>query len=471
LSRRVYFVAIGGTGMGALAGLLANRGWQVSGSDHALYPPMSTALEQWGIRVEEGFEAGRIEAARPDLVVIGNAVRRDNPEAREAIDGGFSYRSFPQALYELAMADRHRVVVAGTHGKSTTTNLISHLLAGAGLDPSFLVGGISLDFGGSFRNGSGPHFVVEGDEYDTAFFEKTPKFWHYRAQTLVLTSVEFDHADIYRDLDHVKQAFREGVERMPEDGTIIAADHEQVREVVAGAPCRTLSYGFDENLDFSAADLESSTEGTRFRFAAPGHGRTDAFVPMHGRFNIENALAGLATAHVLGADREPTLAALGTLQGVKRRQELRGEVAGVAIIDDFAHHPTAVRGSLQALRDRYPGRRLLALFEPRTNTSRRAVFQERYGESFDAADRVFVMRVPDEPIYSATGEVGPRFSSDRFVEDLEKRGVPAEAFESVDALVDAVVRAHQSGDVILTLSNGAFGGVWQRLFEALERTR
>jgi UDP-N-acetylmuramate: L-alanyl-gamma-D-glutamyl-meso-diaminopimelate ligase len=258
-------VATGGTGMGSLAGLLAARGIRVTGSDDALYPPMSTMLEQWGIPVHSGFRPEHVLDPHPDLVVIGNAVGPDNPEARTAIDEGLPYLSFPDALYRLAISDKHPVVISGTHGKTTTTSLVAALLHGTGWDPSLLVGGYSHDFEGSFREGQGDHFVVEGDEYDTAFFDKTPKFLHYGARTLLITSVEFDHADIYRDLDHIKEAFRKLVESMPRDGTIVAAvAHRGVRDVVSGAPCRVLGYGVEgERLDWSCAALETGANGAR----------------------------------------------------------------------------------------------------------------------------------------------------------------------------------------------------------------
>jgi len=487
--------------MGSLAGLLAARGIEVTGSDKALYPPMSTALARWGIPVVEGFDPANLEGApfgserRPDLVVIGNAVRKDNPEARAAIESGLPYRSFSDALYELAMACKHRVVVSGTHGKTTTTSMIAALLFATGRDPSLLVGGISLDLGGSFREGAGEHFVVEGDEYDTAFFDKTPKFLHYHPQTLVITSVEFDHADIYRDLEHVKSAFRELVLGMPAEGTIVADwSYANVREVVEGAPCRVLRYRVldshadraaagggprvladadadAEALDWSAAGLSTGAEGTDFQLARPGGAPVQASLPMHGAFNVANAVAALAVLDTLGVPLAEGLEALRGFRGVKRRQEIRGEAAGVVVIDDFAHHPTAVRGSVAALRERYADRRLVAIFEPRTNTSRRAVFQEQYGEAFGGADHVIVRRVPDEPIYSATGEASELFSADELVATLLRRGISAEAFDEVDAIVADRARMSRSGDVILVMSNGDFGNIWEKLLAALAERR
>ncbi|HEY8492503.1 MAG TPA: Mur ligase domain-containing protein, partial [Myxococcota bacterium] len=347
--KHVHLVAIAGTGMGALAGLLHARGLRVTGSDRALYPPMSEMLASWGIPVALGYDAKNLEP-RPDLVVIGNAVRPDNPEARAAIDGGIPYCSFPDALHAFAIASRHSVVVAGTHGKTTTTSLLGALLGELGFDPSVLVGGVALDFDGPFRDGAGPHFVVEGDEYDTAFFDKTPKFLHYHPRTLLLTSVEFDHADIYRD-------------------------------------------------------LEPGPAGTAFRVLRDGEELARAVVPLYGRHNVANAVGALATAVMLGAPVGAAAAALARFRGVRRRQEVRGTVAGVTVLDDFAHHPTAVRETIAAMRARFPGRRLVAVLEPRSNTSRRALFQSDFADALAGADRAVIAVVPREPIYSNTGVV------------------------------------------------------------------
>jgi len=477
----VHFIAIGGTGMGSLAGLLKARGIRVTGSDRALYPPMSTALEDWGIPVVEGFRPENVLADRPDLVVIGNAVRPDNPEARAAIDAGLEYRSFSDALYELAMAQRHSVVIAGTHGKTTTTSLLAYLLHATGRDPSLLVGGISLDFGGSFREGEGEHFVVEGDEYDTAFFDKTPKFLHYHPQTLQLTSVEFDHADIYRDLDHVKSAFRELMRAMPADGQVVAAGcYANVVDVLGDAACEVRRYGVVDGksndgehsgaapLDWRASRLDATPEGTRFAVQGSEGQAASALLPLYGRANVENALGALAVLDRLDVPLAEAVEALPRYQGVKRRQELRGEVRGVAVIDDFAHHPTAVRETIAALRSQYRGRRLIAVFEPRTNTSRRAVFQRDYARAFDEADRTIVKRVPDEPIYSATGEVSELFSADTLADSLRERGLDCRVYDEVDEIVDALAKDAREGDVVLTMSNGAFGGIWEKLLAALQ---
>jgi UDP-N-acetylmuramate: L-alanyl-gamma-D-glutamyl-meso-diaminopimelate ligase len=366
------------------------------------------------------------------------------------------------------------VVVAGTHGKTTTTSLIATLLHETGRDPSFLVGGIAANFDGSFREGQGEHFVVEGDEYDTVFFDKTPKFLHYHARTLVLTSVEFDHADIYRDLAHVKSAFRTLLEGLPRDGTLVAAlAAPNVGDVAAAARCRAVGYGVGEaaeaaRLSWLARRLEATPDGTRFEVVVDGAARGRALLAAHGRSNVENALGALATVAALGVPLDAALAALPRYRGVKRRQELRGEARGVAVLDDFAHHPTAVRETLTGLRARYPGRPLVAVFEPRSNTSRRTVFQRDYAAAFDAADRVVVASVAAGPIYSATGEVTELFSAEQLAADLRARGKDAVAHDGVDAIVAHLAATCAPGDVVVTLSNGGFGAIWDKLLATLE---
>ena len=474
----VHFIAIGGTGMGSLAGLLKARGIRVTGSDKKLYPPMSTALADWGIAVTEDFAPSNVLEDKPDLVVIGNAVRADNPEAVAALDSGLPYRSFSDALYQLAISRRHCVTVSGTHGKTTTTNLMAQILLATGRDPSLLVGGISLDFGGSFREGEGDHFIVEGDEYDTAFFDKTPKFLHYHPDTLILTSVEFDHADIYRDLDHVKSAFRELVGSMPAAGRIVAAvSHAGVRDVLADASCEVDGYGVEsegrlerpDTANWWGHDLRPEDAGLRFTLEDRRGGRTfEVLSPLFGAHNAENVVAVLAALDALGVPIEESIEALRFHLGVKRRQEIRGTAAGVTVIDDFAHHPTAVAGTIEAIAQRHPGGRVIALLEPRTNTSRRALFQDDYVEALSRADRVAIAEVGDDPIYSNTGEVTECLSSEAVAEALRDRGRDAQAFEGIEAIVEWVVAGRQEGDVVLVMSNGAFGGIWEKLLAALE---
>ena len=464
----IHFVAIAGTGMGSLAGLLKERGHTVTGSDENVYPPMSTALERWGIPVALGFRPENVLARRPDLVVIGNAVRRENPEARAVIENGIPYRSFPDALYDHAIRGKHSVVIAGTHGKTTTTSLVATLLLEAGRDPSLLVGGLAENFGGSFRDGHGPEFVVEGDEYDTAFFDKTPKFLHYHADSLVITSIEFDHADIYRDLAHVEGEFMKLVAGLPREGALIAASGSRaLDDVAARARCRVLRYGIDDGSDVEARRLEPGPEGTRFELCVRGVGMADVRFPAWGSYNVANALAAVAVAVVRGVSLEQAAAGLAKYRGVKRRQEVRGEAGGVTVVDDFGHHPTAVRETLAALAGRFPGRPLVAVFEPRSNTSRRAVFQREYAEAFADAARVVVQIVPDAPIYSAFGGEPERLSAEQLARDISARGVPAVALPDVDAIVDHLAKSCAPGDVVVTLSNGGFGGIWGKLLARL----
>lgn len=475
--RRIHFVAIGGTGMGALAGLCKRRGLAVTGSDKKLYPPMSTKLEEWGIEVDEGFAARHVTSRDPDLVVIGNAVRKDNPEAKATIRAGLPYMSFPDALFALAMRDKRRIVVAGTHGKTTTTTMIASMLHHLGRDPSFLIGGIPVEFGDSFRDGGGEDFVVEGDEYDTAFFDKTPKFLHYEPDLLVITSVEFDHADIYRDLDHVKEAFRTLVARMPADGIVFAAtDQEGVADVVRDAPCRVVSYGVDRDGAPSQAEYRGTSvtvgpHGTGFQLTLPREDGLHAFgvgIRAAGHFNAENAVAALAIADVLGLPMLEASAAMAKYQGVKRRMEVRGVARGVVVVDDFAHHPTAVTVSVAAARERFRARKLFAVFEPRTNTSRRALFQDAYGQAFGPADCTVVKRVDTgDPIYSATGRVEEFFSADILVQRIHSKGREAIAFSTVEEIVEFLAREAQAGDVVLVMSNGSFDGIFDKLFAAL----
>ncbi len=454
--------------MGSLAGLLKSRGHTVTGSDEGVYPPMSTFLERLGIPVTIGFKPENVLARRPDLVVIGNAVHRDNVEAKAAIDAGLKYASLPDALYEHAIRGKHSVVICGTHGKTTTTSMVATLLLEAGRDPSLLVGGIAANFDGSFRDGAGPEFVVEGDEYDTAYFDKTPKFLHYGPETAVITSIEFDHADIYRDLAHVQGEFAKLVAKLGTSGTLIAAaGPETIDRVAQGARCKVVRYGVECDADFVARALEAGPEGTRFDVFVRGTKAARALLPAWGNFNVMNALAALAVCDVRGVPVAESAPLLARYQGVKRRQEIRGEVAGVTVIDDFGHHPTAVRETLGGIAARYPGRRILAVMEPRSNTSRRAVFQAEYARAFDGAARAVIARVADAPIYSAFGGNPERLSADKLAADLTARGIPSVACDGADAIVEHLASVCRAGDVVITLSNGGFGDIWGKLLARL----
>jgi UDP-N-acetylmuramate: L-alanyl-gamma-D-glutamyl-meso-diaminopimelate ligase len=464
--RHVHFVAVAGTGMGSLACMLAEQGIRVTGSDVAAYPPMSDQLERAGVAIAKGFAPEHALGERPDLVVIGNAVRRDNPEAQAVLESGVPYASFPDALHHFYLRGRHAVVITGTHGKTTSTSLVGWILAHAGLDPGVLVGGVTENFETSFRIGSGPHFVVEGDEYDTAFFDKTPKFLHYGARSVLFTSCEFDHADIYDSLDDVKQAFAQLIAVVPGDGCIVAAtDSSSVASLVEGAGARIETYGFHEEAVWKASDVVVDEVCTRFTVWRADERLGRARVPLHGRHNLENTLGSIALCHELGVDVEAACAALEEFRGVKRRQEVRGEVAGMVVVDDFAHHPTAVRETLAAMRTRYPGRELWAVFEPRTNTSRRRFFEDDYVEALAGADRVVIAGVY-RPEQIPEDE---RMRPERVAAELVGRGVDAICLPEIDDIIDRLVRHRSGSDVALIMSNGEFGGIWDHLLARLEK--
>jgi len=464
--RRVHLLGVAGTGMGSFAGLLKAKGYSVSGSDNDVYPPMSEMLKAWGIEVLTPYRPENLDVTRPDLVVVGNVIRRVNPEATAARERGLPLMSFPAAFGSLFLAGRHPVVVTGTHGKTTTSALVSHLLVSAGRDPSFLVGGVAQNGGVSFRLGNGPHVVVEGDEYDTAYFDKGPKFLHYRARTAMLTSVELDHADIYRDEAHYQAAFEGFVKQLPMDGFLAVSAHwPRALEVSRQARCRCVLYARSPGTSAQvwADDVEQGPSGTRFRLIEQGRPLGFVDLRVSGLHNVENAVGAWAVVSALGLRFSEAQAGFASFAGVRRRQELRAEVDGVAVIDDFAHHPTAVRETVQALLGRFPGRRLWAVFEPRSNTSRRRLHQTAYASAFDGAARVS-LRIPAPHDRVPESEA---LDVPHLVADLRARGLQADAEREVPALVDVVVNGAQPGDVILVMSNGSFGGFHEALINRL----
>lgn len=460
---RIHLVGICGTGMGSLAGLLRDAGYQVRGSDEAVYPPMSTMLRERGIDILQGYDAAHLDEAT-DLVIVGNVATRNNPEALAAQARGIPYMSMPQAIGRLFLEGRHPIVVAGTHGKTTTAALMAWVLTSAGHQPSFLVGGVLSNFNQSYGLGKGAEFVIEGDEYETAFFDKGSKFLHYQPRTAILTSVEFDHAEMFANLEAVKDAFRRFVELLPRDGSLVACgDDPLVVEIAAGSPAPVTTYGLDSECSWRGAILGAGPAGMEIEVLAQGSRFGRFSVPMSGRQNVRNVLAVIAVAHALGLSEEAIGEGLRTFAGVRRRQEVRGTVGDIIVIDDFAHHPTAVRLTLEGLRQRYSGRRLWAIFEPRTNTSRRSVFQEEYGRSFEAADRVVIAAV-DHPERAPDGQ---RFSAERLVEDLRSNGSEARYIPEVPQIVELLGREALPGDVVVVMSNGAFGGIHHRILETL----
>jgi tRNA-guanine transglycosylase/UDP-N-acetylmuramate:L-alanyl-gamma-D-glutamyl-meso-diaminopimelate ligase len=474
---QIHMIGICGTGMAALAGLLKEKGYRVKGSDSQAYPPMSDVLKELGIPVTLGYNPDNLVSNHPnhqinkstnhplpDLVIIGNVIRADNPEARYVISRDIPHLSFPEALSLLFLEDMKPLVVAGTHGKTTTSTLLVSALETSGEGPGFMVGGILNAFESGFRVGRPPWFVLEGDEYDTAFFDKRPKFLHYRPYGVILTSIEFDHADIYADLDAIKQAFSKLVALIPSEGVLVAcADWPAVVEVCAQARCKVVTYGESQGCQWQLADLSVDSTGTRFTAMHNGEICGKTRIRLSGRHNALNSLGTLALCSHLGMGEGAILKGLGSCAGVKRRQEIKGNVAGVTIIDDFAHHPRAVKETLAALRSVYSGRRLVAVFEPRTNTSRRSVFQDVYPHSFSPADRVLVREVPDPE----KAPPGDRFSSKKLVADLKDMGIDAAYFPDAGAILKDLVANCSEGDVVVILSNGDFEGLLERLLSTL----
>jgi len=459
----VHLIGIGGTGMTALAGLLHESGCRVTGSDHRLYPPTSLILESLGLATYTGFRPENLQPA-PDLVVVGNAISRGNAEVEDTLDRGLAYTSMPRLISERFLSDRHSIVVAGTHGKTTTVSMLAWVLSQAGQDPGFLIGGLPQNFEHPFRLGRGAAFVIEGDEYDTAYFDKGPKFMHYRPQTALVGTVEFDHADIYRDLDDVKTAFRRLANLVPRRGLLIRnEDCEVTRDVTGRALSRIEGYGFSAG-EWRAENFREGEEGARFEVLRKGESFCEATVPQGGKYNVSNALAVIAAAHEQGVGPKEIARGLASFKGVRRRLDCRGRADDVTVLDDFAHHPTAIDATLQAVRRRYPDGRLWAVLEPRSWSLRRNVFQQRLAESFDAADEVViagVFRPEDVPS-------DQRLDPERLISDLSARGASARYLPDVSKIVPYLVESLNPGDVVTVMSNGAFDGFHDRLLEALK---
>jgi len=461
--KTIHLIAVCGTAMGALACMLKDQGFAITGSDTKIYPPMSRFLAEKGIVVKSGFDASHL-SHRPDLVVIGNAVSRDNAEVQATGQMGLAYCSMPQAVNCFAAAGKRQLLVAGTHGKTTTSSLLAWILFCAKRDPSFIIGGIVSNFNSNYRTGDGDCIVLEADEYDTAFFDKGPKFLHYRPHAAVLTSVEFDHADIYRDLDHVRDAFGKFVTAMEPRSLLVHADDDSnVSDIIGSARCTCRSYGMLPDSGWRLEDISIDPPATRFRAIRDDQEFGMFKTRMIGRHNLKNILAAIAVADHLDVPPEVIAEALERFAGVKRRQEVRGEKRGVIVIDDFAHHPTAVRETLCAVREHFSGNRLIAVFEPRTHSSMRKVFQREYVSVFDPADRVCIRRP------SLLGKIprGERLSSRRLVEDLKKRGKDAVHFEDTESIIEDLTASSTRGDVILIMSNGGFDNIHERLLASL----
>jgi UDP-N-acetylmuramate: L-alanyl-gamma-D-glutamyl-meso-diaminopimelate ligase len=451
--------------MASLAGLLKERGFQVSGSDKDCYPPMSTLLAELAIEVRSPYDPANLPE-NPALIVVGNALSRGNSELEAVLSRRLPYVSMPEILKDQFLRGRAPLVVAGTHGKTTTSSMAAWILETAGLAPGFLIGGVPLNFERSFRCGTGAPFVVEGDEYDTAFFDKGPKFLHYLPEVAIVGNVEFDHADIYRDADEVERAFRLLVNLVPGNGLLIAGiESPRARRVAAQAVSPVESFAVSEDADWTTEVIESGPEGTKFRIRRNGKELCRAVSRLWGPGSLRNALAASAAAHHLGASPASIGEGLSTFAGVKRRMEVRGMRRGVTVVDDFAHHPTAIRETLQAARTRYPGAKLFAVFEPRSFTSRSRVFQDETAEALALADDVTVAEVFSSSRLPPEQEL----SEEELVSDLEAAGVKAAFVPNVDQIVSRLASTAVAGSVVLVMSNGGFGGLHQKLLDALQQ--
>jgi UDP-N-acetylmuramate: L-alanyl-gamma-D-glutamyl-meso-diaminopimelate ligase len=454
-------MGICGTGMASLAGMFKEKGYRVTGSDHNIYPPMSDFLEALSIPVLKGYSPHNLYPI-PDLVIVGNVITKENPEAIELSRIGIHYLSFPQALRHFALKDNRSIVISGTHGKTTSSSLVAWILE---------KGGIPYNFQKNFKLGHGKYFVIEGDEYDTAFFDKGPKFLHYKPWATILTSIEFDHADIYRDLTHVIENFRKLIDLIPPDGVLIAnVDDPLVANEIERAKCRVITYALSNKADWMADDISVQEDFTRLRIIKAidpsGLGHKEYLTlqaTLYGRHNMSNLLSAVVMADYLRISPSAFSEAVKTFKGIRRRQEIIGEKKGILILDDFAHHPTAVKETIDAVSKKYKNRRLIAVFEPRSNSSRRNVFQSRYALSFDNTDLIMI----PEPTMMEKIPLEERFSSQKLVWDLKEKGLNASYFQNTDQLLDALLKEARKDDVILIMSNGAFDNLPKRLLEKI----
>lgn len=509
--KKIHIIAACGTGMGALACMLQDMGFEVTGSDQNIYPPMSDFLIEKGVRLFKGFSPANFLALQsrlegdieettqpnkleaPDLVIIGNAVTRDNVEAVAVMENAIPYCSMPQALNHFFAKNKKILIVTGTHGKTTTSSILAHVLNEAGLDPSFMIGGIVKEFNSNYRVGKGDYIVIEGDEYDTAFFDKGPKFMHYTPYAAIITSVEFDHADIFRDIDHIKDAFRQFVSKIPQQSLIIACGEDlNLPEILESAVCPIQYYG-DGSYDWSYNNLKVESGYTNFLLkravnailqkdtlqedGSNSNNRannsigsisldTDSLqitTPLMGRHNVMNTLAVFGVAKQIGIADDVIVKALKTFAGVRRRQDIRGVKRGITVMDDFAHHPSAVRETIAGVKPFFQEGRIIAVFEPRTNSSMRDIFQNDYPKAFDGADIVCIRK----PSMLSKVPEDQRMDTQKLVQDIVKRGINAFYFDDTESIIDFLTAQSKPGDLILIMSNGGFDNIHQRVLEKL----
>ena len=466
-SKHIHVIGIGGSAMAPLAGMLREKGFRVTGSDSGVYPPASTLLESLGISFYHTFDATHLDP-KPDLVVVGNIIARGNPELEEVLDRKIPYRSLPEMLEEEFLPGRHSIVVSGTHGKTTTTAMLAWIFHVAAKKPNFLVGGVAENFGKSYGLEGGTEFILEGDEYETAFWDRGPKFFHYHPDDLIITSLEYDHADIYADFDVYQLAFRRLVNLVPRSGRVVVwGDTEQsgpeLLAATAKAFCPVETYGYSAQNEWVASEVAAEGETTRFRVTYRGKPFGNFALLATGRHNVLNAVAAIAVAHGRGIGALALAKALSTFRSVKRRMDVKGERAGILVVDDFAHHPTAVRATIEAARGRWPDRRLWAILEPRSNSMRRKVFQESLPKALALADRVVLGGVFRAQQLGDENRLAP----ESVAQSVRELGKDARAFENADAIADYLASETRPGDLLLVMSNGSFDGLCDKLMKKL----
>lgn len=464
-NKKIHFVGVGGVGMGTFAVALAKSGFEVTGSDLKLYEPMKGVLEKNKVQVIEGYEPTTVDRLSPELVVIGNVTRRDNPEVKAWLSKGVKFVSFPEAVRTFLIQDKTSIVCAGTHGKTTTTSWISFLLKELGKDPSYLIGGVPRDLDSGCALTSSDLFVVEGDEYDSAFFDKGPKFLHYAPHFLILSSIEFDHADIYKDLDHVRSSFEKLVALLPGDGLCIARfDDPVVMQVASGALCPVQTFGIGTGAMWRIGKIEETEKGIEFEVLYRNRTLGTFKTQMFGEHNLVNLLSGMVVAVNLGLPMEKVRGVVERFRGAKRRQEILMEKP-ILLIDDFAHHPTEVAATLSAVRKRYSGRKIWAFFEPRSATARRKVHQDEYVKAFDSADVVCI----NSPFRSSELAEQDRFSSELLASEIKETGKFAQNFTSVSDILDFSLPQIKENDVVVVMSNGEFDKIQEKLIQYFKK--
>jgi UDP-N-acetylmuramate: L-alanyl-gamma-D-glutamyl-meso-diaminopimelate ligase len=467
-AKSVHIIGIGGSAMAPLAGMLRESGYRVTGSDSGVYPPASTLLESLGIPFFDTFEAGHLTVA-PELAVVGNIIARGNVELEEVLDRKIPYRSLPEMLEEVFLPGRHSIVVSGTHGKTTTTAMLAWIFASAGRKPNFLVGGVAENFGKSYGLGGGEDFILEGDEYETAFWDRGPKFFHYHPDDLIITSLEYDHADIYADFAAYELAFQRLVNLVPRRGRVViwgdtADSGPALRRAAAKALCAVETFGFAAENTWVATDVQPRGDGMKFSVQCRGAGFGEFELAATGRHNVLNALAAIAVAHGRGISATQMAESLATFRSVKRRMDVKGEIHGVLLVDDFAHHPTAVTATIQAARGRWPGRRLWAILEPRSNSMRRKIFEETLPRALSLADRVVLGGVFRAQQLADDNRMQP----ETVAEHVRASGIDARVLGSSGEIAEFVSGEATPGDVVLVMSNGSFDGLCEKLVKALE---